>query len=383
MKTYLCPTCNINMDSHAENDIIQHCPNCHLKWYGGGSLQNKLQSKRQICHFVPGGVTNCSIKSNLICPECKDTLYKIDKKSIFNFDIWYCKNEDGFLLYDKDFVQLEKITKKNHIKINKKSIEYNLHGSILAKQFTQKGAQDKKSNIDDQIYEIDIDDLTPKKKIFAMLSFPIKLETEKDKDFHALIIISLISINIIFYLLCNIFTNHSRDLIEKFSFQPLRFQQNNIKYFYTLISSLFMHANFRHILGNMYFLAAFGKDIEKKIGSLLFLLIYLMGGFICNYINLLFNNAPESFHLGASGAISVIMGLFLIFFPKEKYFMFSFYVPSFYFLGLWFTLQILNYIIDLGSPINFLAHIVGFALGVVAGYAIKPFCNTVTPKSSN
>ena len=151
---------------------------------------------------------------------------------------------------------------------------------------------------------------------------------------------------------------------------------------FTLLTSIFMHAGWMHLIGNMLFLWVFADNIEATIGNMQFLLFYLVGGFVASLAHIL--SGPESVipSVGASGAISAVMGAYLIMFPFSKikmlvvFFFRSFRVPALLFLGLWIGQQLIAGIGSLSNTstsggVAWWAHIGGFALGIVAGYFSK------------
>lgn len=148
----------------------------------------------------------------------------------------------------------------------------------------------------------------------------------------------------------------------------------------TLVSSMFLHAGFSHLIGNMWFLWIFGDNVENKIGKLKYLVFYLISGILSTYIHCLtvpkkMVNVPI---VGASGAISGILGAYLILFPRNRirsFFWFYFrpiffYVPAFFFIGIWFLYQILYLPTIAYSAVAYTAHIGGFLAGAIL---IKPF----------
>jgi membrane associated rhomboid family serine protease len=143
----------------------------------------------------------------------------------------------------------------------------------------------------------------------------------------------------------------------------------------TLITSMFMHAGWMHIIGNMVFLWAFGPAMEDAIGHLGFLLFYLTGGAFAMMAQVLGDPNSTIPCLGASGAIAVIMGAFIITFPRDRIRTLLFflifirvsYIPAVFLIGFWFVMQVL----DFGSVatvrtggVAYLAHIAGFLFGI-------------------
>jgi membrane associated rhomboid family serine protease len=144
----------------------------------------------------------------------------------------------------------------------------------------------------------------------------------------------------------------------------------------TIFSSMFMHASWAHIIGNMVFLWAFGPEIEDAMGPWSYAVFYLLGGVAAAAAQVGF--APHSTlpNLGASGAIAAVMGAFLVTFPRDQIrtilvlvvFITIAYVPAVILIGFWFVLQIWSagQIAPQGSTeVAYLAHIGGFTFGAI------------------
>lgn len=157
---------------------------------------------------------------------------------------------------------------------------------------------------------------------------------------------------------------------------------------YTLLTSMFMHASLYHLLGNMLFLYVFGDNIEDIFGHAGYLIFYLISGLaaalthtaVMLYAPLINNmiglNIPSELTagvLGASGAISGVLGAYLILFPKAQILTIVFYVilpiPAVFFLGLWFVLQWLLSFLDPAGGVAYYAHIGGFITGIILAVA--------------
>lgn len=156
----------------------------------------------------------------------------------------------------------------------------------------------------------------------------------------------------------------------------------------TLFTSLFMHGNWLHLLGNMLYLWIFADNIEAVVGNFRFLLFYLLGGITASLVQIAIDPASGVPVVGASGAIAAVMGSYIIMFPGSRVKMFFllffivFYVPSWVFLGIWFVQQAISGMGVLGAPaetsggIAWWAHIGGFVYGVLAGFSFRKKFNT-------
>ncbi len=140
-----------------------------------------------------------------------------------------------------------------------------------------------------------------------------------------------------------------------------------------IVTSMFMHGSWMHLLGNMLFLWIFGNNIEDNLGRGKFLLFYLLSGIGASLVHVIFHWNSLMPVVGASGAVSGVMGAYLILFPRARvrtlvfiFILVTFIdIPAFIFLIIWFVMQFLY----VGSSgIAWMAHVGGFILGI---YLIK------------
>jgi membrane associated rhomboid family serine protease len=155
-------------------------------------------------------------------------------------------------------------------------------------------------------------------------------------------------------------------------------QPTPISVYITLLTSMFMHGGLAHLLGNLLYLWIFGDNLENILGGLRYLIFYLVCGLIASlahvFTTVAFDGNPLIPSLGASGAISGVLGGYLLLFPKRRVrvIMFSMltHVPAIVAIGLWFVFQLINGLGVLGSGsqeggVAYAAHIGGFIAGVV------------------
>jgi len=149
----------------------------------------------------------------------------------------------------------------------------------------------------------------------------------------------------------------------------------------TLFTSIFMHGGWLHLGGNMLFLWIFGDNVEHRIGHVLYLVFYLVAGVIASFAQILVNTDSVIPTLGASGAISGVLGAYLVMFPTNRVtvFLFRFLVPvpAIVAIGLWAVLQFINGLgafavtEETGGGVAYTAHIGGFLAGVAAGLLFR------------
>ncbi len=149
--------------------------------------------------------------------------------------------------------------------------------------------------------------------------------------------------------------------------------------FLPLLTSMFLHSGIAHIAGNMLFLWIFGDNIEDYFGHLLYLVFYLVCGIGAGLLHVLFNLNSMVPALGASGAISGVMGAYMLLYPRERVltlvFIFLVPIPAVFILGYWFLLQFLSGINALGAGatggVAWWAHVGGFLLGMLLTGVVK------------
>ena len=147
----------------------------------------------------------------------------------------------------------------------------------------------------------------------------------------------------------------------------------------TILSSMFMHAGWEHIIGNMLFLWVFGPEIEDVMGPVRYTFFYLLGGLAATIAQVLIAPSSTIPNLGASGAIAGVMGVFLVTYPRDQiktvlflgWFASVRFIPALFLVGFWFLTQLFNEVgaisqIDTGG-VAYMAHIGGFLFGMIAG----------------
>ena len=147
----------------------------------------------------------------------------------------------------------------------------------------------------------------------------------------------------------------------------------------TLITSVFLHGSWMHLLGNMLYLWIFADNIEATIGNVKFVVFYLLGGLAAGLVHIYFNAGSDVPAVGASGALSAVMGAYLVLFPRSRvkgyFFFFRVNIPAILFLGFWFYQQSTAGFASLqdsaGTGIAWWAHIGGFVFGVLGGFYFR------------
>ena len=153
----------------------------------------------------------------------------------------------------------------------------------------------------------------------------------------------------------------------------------------TILTAMFMHAGWLHIIGNMIFLWAFGPEIEEAMGRLRYLIFYLASGLVASLAQIAAMPSSTVPNLGASGAIAGVMGAFLITYPRDQirtlilfgWFARITFIPAALLIGLWFIIQLFS---ELGAVaslqsggVAYMAHVGGFVFGAVTARPFERF----------
>ncbi len=142
-----------------------------------------------------------------------------------------------------------------------------------------------------------------------------------------------------------------------------------------VLFSMFLHGSILHVLGNMLFLWIFGNNVEDQLGRVGFLALYLVGGVVASLVHIRGNFDSTAPFLGASGAVAVVMGAYIVWFPRARILtlvpivliFFPVRLPAMIVLGLWFVLQFFT---QSSSGIATLAHIGGFVFGMLVAFVL-------------
>jgi len=152
------------------------------------------------------------------------------------------------------------------------------------------------------------------------------------------------------------------------------------KELYTIFTSMFLHGGFLHIFGNMLYLWIFGNNIEDALGRPRFLLFYLLSWIVAGLAHAFSDPNSMVPTIGASGAISGVLGAYIVLYPRARVYTYIFpfgifMIPAIFFLGFWFLLQVLSttYLLIGGAPseVAYWAHIGGFIAGAVMIYPMR------------
>lgn len=152
----------------------------------------------------------------------------------------------------------------------------------------------------------------------------------------------------------------------------------------TMLTCMFIHGSLMHFIGNMLFLWVFGDNIEAAFGHVKYLLFYLVAGVLATLSHYAIDPSSQTPLVGASGAISGVMGAYLLLYPRNRirtliiYFLITVIeLRAVWLLVIWFALQAIQGLLSIGVSHEvstaFFAHIGGFVVGAIVGLAVRPF----------
>jgi len=203
-------------------------------------------------------------------------------------------------------------------------------------------------------------------------------DDNSDRKAFPLIMYALIALNALFFF---VELSGGDEFVMQWAFVPRRFMADPLADGLTLFSSMFMHAGWLHLGGNMLYLWIFGDNVEDRFGHIKFLIFYVLCGLAATAAQLFFSLGSNVPNLGASGAIAGVLGAYLLMFPRRRVRVLMYSrvteVPALIVIGLWFVLQLFSGVGSIagagqtGGGVAYMAHIGGFVAGVLLGLLFR------------
>ena len=393
-RTLMCPRCNIPLDikqwKWLELDV---CPMCHGSWFDKWEIKAYLGlSKKDLIDYIPFEERKRE-DSGLPCPTCGKNLWTLKANSVFPFDIDMCNAEKGYWFDVGELDLAGKITENKKLRLKEvdHSIEERRREEFIKHQTTMieskyRGGHRPEGTapiIGDASF---LNDLSPIQKVIAFIGLPVESGSfyESKSWVNLSLILGNVLVFVLMLLLSGSYTqglsgNFPKEWYMHYGFIPDKFYTSPAGMSFTLFTSMFMHAGFLHLIGNMFFLFTTGDDIEKRVGHFPFLLFYLSAGIIADLVSLHFGNSPSVPHVGASGAIAGVMGAYMALCRHKSFYIWiirigifgkMISVSSWIYLLFWFCFQLLS--AKFGAyGVDYMAHIGGFGFGLVVGCLIN------------
>jgi len=358
-----CPVCSNRLRAvRIKSEIVDVCPGCRGIWFDSGEfvdLVNELANSEEITPEMPqlfkpravqpAGKTE---EESRICPRCNKKMRKFNYAYDSNVFLDKCPNCGGIWTDRGEVRQIAK-----YLKHNPQTVAF---GKSLIK--TNQTLED--------LGELAETIKTPGFWCLPQIVIPISDDTPRRRT--PLVTISIIALCTFAFLAQRILVMDMEGFYESSGFIPGRFLH------LSLITSMFLHGSILHLTGNMLFLWIFGDNVEDRFSHLGYLGLYFSCGLAASILHTLFNLGSSTPAIGASGAISGVMGAYCILFPMARIKLLFVYrtlhLPALLYLGFWFLLQLMFGLLyhSVGlSNIAWFAHIGGFVFGAVVAYFKK------------
>jgi len=213
-------------------------------------------------------------------------------------------------------------------------------------------------------------------------------DTIRSRHFPVMTWLILIANGLVFFYELGLSSGELNSFIDNFALVPGTLRSDPPRFAITMFTSMFMHAGWFHFLSNMWILFIFGDNVEDRMGSIPFLIFYLLSGVAAALMETFFIAGSSVPVLGASGAIAGVLGAYIFLYPTARvvtlvpiiFFFTVINVPAIVYLGFWFVSQLYSGLASIGAAaggVAWWAHIGGFLVGLV----LAPFFARRPPPS--
>ncbi|HZP08027.1 rhomboid family intramembrane serine protease [Methyloceanibacter sp.] len=205
--------------------------------------------------------------------------------------------------------------------------------------------------------------------------FPVS-DDDSQRRTTPVVTFALIGLNVLFFL---VELSGGDSFIERWAFIPVRFSQDPVGAAVTVLTAMFMHGSWFHLIGNMVFLWIFGDNVEDRFGHINFLIFYLLAGIAATFAQYAVSPGSAVPNVGASGAIAGVLGAYILMFPQSRVNVLVgrqiVAMPAFVVLGLWIVLQLISGVGTIGNAdvggVAYVAHIGGFIAGLAMTFLFR------------
>ena len=360
-----CPVCSCLLGAvNSEVGVLRVCPKCQGIWSQHGRLSDYAKKLSQSDHIKPEkfkpfekrdayGVQEIKEEQRL-CPNCRVVMKKFNYAVDSNVFLDKCASCGGIWSDAGEAARIASYLKDDP--------DAAVVGQFIAKCEAEKN---KYRDLGDR-------SLNRSLRQGYGLGIILPLNDDNPTQRFPFITISLIGICILIFAIQAVFGAWSEEFYLRFGFIPKDF------FSIGLLTSTFLHVGVLHLAGNMFFLWLFGDNIEDRLGITGYILLFFACAFAADLLHALFNPGSSMPAVGASGAISGIMGAYLVFYPGVNIKVWVWHriydVPAWLYLGLWFLVQLfygrISTHTDIGN-VGWFAHIGGFVFGAAVAFVIK------------
>jgi membrane associated rhomboid family serine protease len=344
MKSYSkrkCPTDGMALlhGKRVPGIMVDHCGICGGIFYDEGELERQLGHPLNFESWE-----SSEAKKACACPHCEGQTEGLERGL---FQVYHCTRCRG--------IWVPKQRKKNKAVLSTQNKNVEIQNPLRPstwKNRTLGGAHD--------------DEVEVHHYLLSLFGFPYEYNERATR--LPMATLSLLFLNIVIFFMS---LGSLQVVVNTYGFNPTTF---GFSTFYTLFTSMFLHASLFHLLGNMYFLWVLGDNVEDHLGSIPFLLLYLFCGLAGHFLFALLASQINLPSVGASGAIAGLMGAYLYLFPHARFLLIIFFVPFqitvLWMAGAWIFFEVLGFLLYGIKGVNYLAHIGGFVTGLLGIYSL-------------
>ena len=360
-----CPFCSTKLvELKSKTALVDICPNCRGIWFDSGEFidfvrtlteSEKISPKTpQLFKEHAAQTLNTIKEKDKICPRCNQGLKRFNYAYDSNIFLDKCPHCQGIWADGGEVKEVARYLKEDP------------RITAIAEGLIQR---DQTLEDSTELSEALMGRVNP--LILFMPKIVIPLSDDTPRQRVPVITISIIILSTLIFI-SQLFIADPSSFFQRFGLIPAHFLSIG------LISSMFLHGGLLHLIGNMFFLWLFGDNVEDRFSRLGFFIFYLCCGLAGSALHSILNWGHVVPVIGASGAISGIMGAYFVFYPTARVKLFFIYkilhIPAFLYLGIWFLFQLMfgfTFKITGISNIAWFAHIGGFIFGGLAAYFKK------------
>jgi len=366
----ICPKCLSDMTELEHQGVtIDVCPGCRGIWLDPG----ELAQLRGAAEDLPGEVDSIASgtrhleTSTYICPRCQGGFDTFEYAPGTGLYIDRCKSCKGIYLDAGELKKVHTITGRRRLlglespAASDRALRETMQRERVRHRRPPEDRHSDRRSSGAGVY-------------FFQLLTGLPVEVDAKRARFPAITLSLIIICALAFLFQVLAVHDVYYFYSTYAFIPERLFAGDAGVTLGLFTSMFLHGGWLHLLGNMYFLWVFGDNVEDRLNRGLFIVFYLLCGIAASLIHGAMTNNPEIPTLGASGAISGIMGAYLVLYPRRRmyqiFFFMQFRVSVAFYLLFWLGLQILYTSMGMAG-VAWFAHIGGFAVGAGGIWLLK------------
>jgi len=376
-----CPRCDVALTQEQVGAAeVDSCPECGGVWLDAGEVQQILGTKRALENYVPYYVRQWR-KGTLPCPVCGRTMLTLAANKAFPFDLDQCPHDAGYWVDAGELDTIRSVAEQRtyRLKERKPPVQDTWRRQELSRKMQRVEQRMRRPEyhqhpaVASASYDhgASFSDLGPAQLLLALIGVPV--EEDRFYRWSSFMNLLLVAANVAIFVLM-MRSGRYEQLVRDFGFVPAEVDGQPTAWTVNAMTAMFVHGGVLHLVGNMLFLFITGDDVERRMGHAFYPIFYFLGGLAAMLASFHSGKGWDVPHVGASGAISAIMGAYMVLcYYKYLYFRWWFHliaIPAWVYLLFWFGMQYLEMKVG-GGYVDYAAHIGGFVFGVVGGGVVS------------